>query len=186
MLIGPSLLYIATSLIIPFVRDYQTLLVLHFIHGLLLGIFIPATIMIVLRNLPVQWWVVGLAAYSFRLSFTGNSGVSLVDLYVQHLGWQWLYWQDAVVAVLMALLTWFGTPRERLNHQFLANADWGGMLLLGTGLSLIYAGLDQGNRLDWLEFGHGDRPARWRRSARGRLYRQRSAGRRTLGRARRC
>jgi DHA2 family multidrug resistance protein len=27
------------------------------------------------------------------------------------------------------------------------------MLLLGTGISMIYAGLDQGNRLDWLESG---------------------------------
>jgi len=29
----------------------------------------------------------------------------------------------------------------------------GGMLLLGTSVSMIYAGLDQGNRLDWLESG---------------------------------
>jgi DHA2 family multidrug resistance protein len=35
----------------------------------------------------------------------------------------------------------------------LDGADWGGMLLLGTGVSMIYAGLDQGNRLDWLESG---------------------------------
>jgi DHA2 family multidrug resistance protein len=153
VLVGPSLLYIAVSLAIPVVRDYQVLLALHFVHGLLLGVFIPATIMIVLRNLPVRWWIVGLAAYSFRLSFTGNAGVSLVGFYVQHLGWEWLYWQDAVVAVLMAALTWLGTPREGVDRQLLANADWGGMLLLGTGLALIYVGLDQGNRLDWFESG---------------------------------
>jgi DHA2 family multidrug resistance protein len=35
----------------------------------------------------------------------------------------------------------------------LRQADWGGMLLLGTGLSMVYAGLDQGNRLDWLGSG---------------------------------
>jgi len=153
VLIGPSLLYVAVSLIIPFVRNYEALLVLHFVHGLLLGVFIPATIMIVLRNLPLQWWVAGLAAYSFRLSFTSNTGVTLVDLYVQHLGWQWLYWQDAVVAALMAQLTWLGTPRESTNRELLARADWGGMLLLGAGLALIHAGLDQGNRLAWFEAG---------------------------------
>ena len=151
--VGPALIYTVTSLVIPFVRDYQLLLVLHFIHGLLLGIFIPATIMIVLHNLPMRWWIAGLAAYSFRLSFANNIGVSLVGFHVQHLGWQWLYWQDAVIAVLMALLIWLGTPREGINRQLLANADWGGMLLLGTGLALIYAGLDQGNRLDWFESG---------------------------------
>ena len=110
--VWPSLLYIATTLAIPFVRDYQLLLALHFVRGLLLGVFVPATIMIVLHNLPKHWWIVGLAAYSFRLSFTGNAGVSLVGFYVDQIGWQWLYWQDAVVAVLMALLTWLGTPRK--------------------------------------------------------------------------
>ncbi|UWU94190.1 MFS transporter [Bradyrhizobium sp. CB1015] len=153
VLVGPSLLYVATSLAIPFVRDYQALLTLHFVHGLLLGVFVPATIMIVLHNLPVRWWIVGLAAYSFRLTFTGNAGVSLVGFYVDHVGWQWLYWQDAVIALLMALLTWLGTPREGINRQLIEQADWGGMLLLGTGLALIYAGCDQGNRLDWFESG---------------------------------
>jgi DHA2 family multidrug resistance protein len=153
IMVWPSLLYVATAVAIPFVRDYQLLLALHFIRGLLLGVFIPATIMIVLHNLPKGWWIVGLAAYSFRLSFTGNAGVSLAGFYVEQVGWQWLYWQDAVVAVLMALLTWLGTPREGVNRQLMAQADWGGMLLLGTGLALIYAGCDQGNRLDWFESG---------------------------------
>jgi DHA2 family multidrug resistance protein len=153
VLVWPSLLYVATSVAIPLVHDYQLLLALHFIRGLLLGVFVPATIMIVLHNLPMGWWIVGLAAYSFRLSFTGNAGVSLVGFYVDQVGWQWLYWQDAVVAVLMALLTWLGTPREGVNRKLMAQADWGGMLLLGTGLALIYAGCDQGNRLDWFESG---------------------------------
>jgi DHA2 family multidrug resistance protein len=153
VLIGPSLVYIAISVLIPFARDYQTLLVLHFIDGLLRGVFIPVTIMIVLRNLPMHWWIVGLAAYSFRLSFTSNAGVSLVGFYVQHLGWQWLYWQDAVVALLMVVLTLLGTARECINYQLLAKADWGGILLFGASLALIYTGLDQGNRLDWFESG---------------------------------
>ena len=110
----------------------------------------------------MRWWIAGLAAYSFRLSFSSNIGISLGGFHVQHLGWQWLYWQDAVIAVLMALLIWLGTPHEGINRRLLAKADWGGMLLLGSGLALIYAGLDQGNRLDWFEIGHRDQPARWR------------------------
>jgi DHA2 family multidrug resistance protein len=53
----------------------------------------------------------------------------------------------------MGLMVYLGTPREPVNHEVLGDADWGGMLLLGTGVSMIYAGLDQGNRLDWLESG---------------------------------
>jgi DHA2 family multidrug resistance protein len=53
----------------------------------------------------------------------------------------------------MGLMVYLGTPAEPVNRDLLRNADWGGMLLLGCGVSMIYAGLDQGNRLDWLESG---------------------------------
>src|SRR5260370_19441662 len=53
----------------------------------------------------------------------------------------------------MGLMVYLGTPQEPVNRDVLRDADWGGMLLLGTGVSMIYAGLDQGNRLDWLESG---------------------------------
>jgi MFS transporter, DHA2 family, multidrug resistance protein len=69
------------------------------------------------------------------------------------LGWQWLYWQGMVLAPLMGLMVYLGTPHEPVNRTLLQQADWGGMLLFGTGVSMIYAGLDQGNRLDWLESG---------------------------------
>src|SRR6202030_1336607 len=48
---------------------------------------------------------------------------------------------------------YLGTPNEPVNREVVRDADWGGMLLLGTGVSMIYAGLDQGNRLDWLGSG---------------------------------
>ena len=58
-----------------------------------------------------------------------------------------------VLAPLMGLMVYLGTPYEPVNQEVLSDADWGGMLLLGTGISMVYAGLDQGNRLDWLGSG---------------------------------
>lgn len=153
VLIGPCVVYAVTSFAIPFVTDYHALLALHFMHGLLLGVFVPATIMVVLHSLPMRWWIAGLSVYALRLAFTSNAGVSLVGFYVQQLGWEWIYWQDGLVALLMVLLTRLGTPPAQINRELLASADWGGMLLLGTSLALIYAGINQGNRLDWFESG---------------------------------
>jgi DHA2 family multidrug resistance protein len=109
--------------------------------------------MIIFRNLPIKWWVPAIALYSIRVGFALDTGNSLVGFYVEHLGWQWLYWQGVVVAPLMGLMVYLGTPREPVNRDLLRNADWGGMLLLGASLSMVYAGLDQGNRLDWLGSG---------------------------------
>jgi MFS transporter, DHA2 family, multidrug resistance protein len=149
----PSLIYAAVSLVIPFIHHYPTLIVLSVLHGMLLGTFVPATLMIILRNLPIRWWVPAIAIYSIRVGFALDSSTSLVGLYVEHLGWQWLYWQGVVIAPLMGLMVYLGTPAEDVNHGCLKEADWGGMLLLGTAVAMIYAGLDQGNRLDWLNSG---------------------------------
>jgi len=149
----PSLVYALVSLVIPFVHDYTTLIALSIVHGMLLGTFVPATLMIVLRNLPIKWWLPAIAIYSIRVGFALDTSTWLVGFYVDNWGWQWLYWQGVAIAPLMGLMVYLGTPAEPVNRNLLKNADWGGMLLLGTAVSMIYAGLDQGNRLDWLESG---------------------------------
>ncbi len=149
----PALVYSLISLLIPFVHHYPTLITLSIVHGMLLGTFVPATLMIILRNLPIKWWLPAIAIYSIRVGFALDSSTSLVGFYVDHLGWQWLYWQGVVIAPLMGLMVYLGTPSETVNRDLLKHADWGGMLLLGASVSMIYAGLDQGNRLDWLESG---------------------------------
>src|SRR6266851_2954440 len=149
----PSLVYAVISLAIPFLHDYTALIALRIMHGMLIGTFVPATLMIVFRNLPIRWWLPAIAIYSIRVGFALDSGTSLVGFYVDHWGWQWLYWQGVVIAPLMGLMVYLGTPREPVNRELLRDADWGGMLLLGTSVSVIYAGLDQGNRLDWQESG---------------------------------
>jgi MFS transporter, DHA2 family, multidrug resistance protein len=149
----PSLVYAAISAAIPFVHDYNLLLAASIVHGLLLGTFVPATLMIIFRNLPMGWWLPAIAMYSIRVGFALDTSSSAVGFYVEHLGWQWLYWQSVLVAPLMGLMIYLGTPEEPVNRVLLRDADWGGILLLGAGISMVYAGLDQGNRLDWLGSG---------------------------------
>jgi MFS transporter, DHA2 family, multidrug resistance protein len=149
----PSLVYAAVSLLIPYIHQYHILLVLNILHGLLLGTFVPASLLIIFRNLPTKWWLPAIAIYAVRVGFSLNSGIAVVGYYVDRIGWQWLFWQDVFIAPLMALLVYLGTPHEPVNKSLLEEADWGGMLLLGTGMAMVYSGLDQGNRLDWLESG---------------------------------
>ncbi len=153
VLFWPSLVYAAISFVLPQVRNWELLVALHMMRGLLLGVFIPATIMIIFRNLPTKWWVPALAIYAFRLAFSLNTGPLLIGLYDTHFGWQWIYWQDMILAPIIGVLVWLGTPHEKTDIALLQRADWGGMALLGSGWALIYAGLDQGNRLDWFESG---------------------------------
>lgn len=153
ILIFPSLLYAVLSVLIPVVSEYSTLAFLSISRGVLLGVFVPATIMIIFRNLPMKWWLVAIGIYAARVGFSVNLSVWVAGLYLDQIGWQWQFWQDAVFAPLMALFTYLGTPREPINRELVRRGDWGGMLLLGAGMAMIYAGLDQGNRMDWLNSG---------------------------------
>ena len=48
---------------------------------------------------------------------------------------------------------WYGAPREKINLTLLRDLDWPGLAYSGLGFALLYAGLDQGNRLDWVNNG---------------------------------
>ena len=167
----PSLVYALISLVIPFVRDYPTLIALSIVHGMLLGTFVPATLMIIFRNLPIRWWLPAIAIYSIRVGFALDTSTSLVGFYVDHLGWQWLYWQGVVIAPLMGLMVYLGTPHEPVNRELLRDADWGGMLLLGAARldDLCRPRSGQSSRLAGI--GHGDGAAARRRRAVRRLSR---------------
>jgi DHA2 family multidrug resistance protein len=78
----PSLVYAAVSLVIPFVDHYPTLLVLGVIYGLLLGTFVPATLMIIFRNLPIKWWLPAISIYAIRVGFALDTSPSAVGYFV--------------------------------------------------------------------------------------------------------
>jgi len=149
----PSLIYAIVCFSIPFARNYPILMTLSILHGLLLGTFVPATFMIIFRHLPEKWWLWAITIYAARVGFTLDTSPSVLGFYVDNLQWEWLYWEGALIAPLMALLVFLGTPPTAIDRDLAQTADWGGMLLLGTSLSMIYAGLDQGDRLNWLQSG---------------------------------
>jgi DHA2 family multidrug resistance protein len=53
----------------------------------------------------------------------------------------------------MFVCVWYGVPREKVNTALLRNLDWPGLAYAAIGSGLLYAGLDQGNRLDWRSSG---------------------------------
>jgi DHA2 family multidrug resistance protein len=145
--------FTVTSLLVPLLGDYQLVLIVQTVRGLAVGTFIPVALGFILRSLPPRWWIWGIAAYSFRFVFSQNIASTIEAAYGEHGAWEWIFWQNVVLTPAMMVLVWFGLPREPINRATLRITDWGGILFAGLGFGLIYAGLDQGNRLDWLNSG---------------------------------
>jgi DHA2 family multidrug resistance protein len=153
VLLWTGTIFTAASLLPPFVSDYDTLIALQLVRGLVVGAFIPAALGFVLRSLAPQWWIWGIAAYAFRFVFSQNIAGALEGWYSESGRWEWIFWQNVVLTPVMLALVLIAMPRRPIDRDSLHRTDWIGIIFAGIGFGLIYAGLDQGNRLDWLNSG---------------------------------
>ena len=143
------LLFFLTSLLGPFSPNLNAFLVVQFIGGLGSGTFIPLTISFIIRSLPARLVVFAVALYAMNSELSQNVAASLEGWYADHWSWRWIEWQYCAMVPLMFICVWYGIPRERVNVALLRDLDWPGLAYAAIGLGLLYAGLDQGNRLDW-------------------------------------
>ena len=142
--------FAVTSALTPFAQNLSTLLALQFLSGLGSGCFIPLTLSFILRVMPMRLWAYGVALYALNLELSLNISASLEGWYVENFSWHWIFWQNVPLAMAMAacLRGVKQSPPPAVIHR-----DVYGLCSYGIGLALIYAGLDQGNRLDWLNSG---------------------------------
>jgi MFS transporter, DHA2 family, multidrug resistance protein len=145
--------FFTASLLGPLSPNLPAFIAMQLVGGVGSGTFIPVAIMFIVRNLPPRLVLYGLAAYAMNSEFSQNVAASLEGWYADTWTWHWVDWQYCILLAPMFGCVWFGVPREPINLPLLQNLDWPGLIYAGTGFSLLYAGLDQGNRLDWTSDG---------------------------------
>ena len=150
VLIGASIAFGVISLLTPLSATLPMLLTMQFLGGLASGFFIPLTLGFILLNTPPRYWAFGIAVYALNLELSLNISASLEGWYVEHASWHWIFWQNVPLALIMSLCLHRGIP---IRPTVPPPPDRFGLLAGGTGLAFIYAALDQGNRLDWLNSG---------------------------------
>jgi DHA2 family multidrug resistance protein len=146
-------LFFTTSLLGPLSPNLPAFLTMQFLGGIGSGTFIPLTISFILRSLPARLVVYGIAVYAMNSELSQNVAASLEGWYADHWSWHWIDWQYCAALPLMFGCVWFGMPRDEVNLDLVRNLDWPGLAYASIGFSLLYAGLDQGNRLDWSSNG---------------------------------
>ncbi len=152
LLWGIAVFFVA-SLLAPLSPNLNAFLAANFLAGVGSGTFIPLTISFVARSLPPRLVIYGLAVYAMNSELSQNIGASLEGWYTDQWSWRWIAWQYCFALPLMYVCILYGTPRENINTSLLKGLDWPGLAYSGLGFGLLYAGLDQGNRLDWTHNG---------------------------------
>ena len=151
VLIGASICFAVVSLLTPYAATLPMLLTMQFLGGLASGCFIPLTLSFILLHTPAKYWTFGIAIYALNLELSLNISASLEGWYVEHHSWRWIFWQNVPLALIMSLCLRAGIAVKPITTR--PPPDVFGLLAGGAGLALIYAALDQGNRLDWLNSG---------------------------------
>ncbi len=153
VLMVSAAIFTLSNFLLPFSPGLGGVLVFQIISGVSSGTFIPLTIGFVILNLPRRWVVYGVAAYAMNLEMSLNIAASIEGWFCDNGWWWWIFWDTALMAPLMMLCIHFGMPRQPINRDLIKTGDWPGILYAALGFSLLYAALDQGNRLDWLNSG---------------------------------
>lgn len=153
VLVPAAAAFVLLSGLIPFLTGYPALLAAHALLGLFLGFFVTATILIAFQCLPPPWWIIAFALFTFRLSLGMNAGVSLGALYTEYLGWEWIYWQGGLVMLAYGVLLRFCLPLGVVRKERLQGMDVSGMAFFCLGAMLLHVGVEQGERLGWLDSG---------------------------------
>jgi MFS transporter, DHA2 family, multidrug resistance protein len=145
-------LFTLTSIFLPFVHSYSLLVVALIIAGLTSGTFYPLTLTFALRNIPLRYLPFTIALYATFVDGAVNIAPSLYGWYRDHLSWHWMFWNSAVIAPVMMMCIYFGIP-PMLPRKSGPAPSFVGFLYLSAGLAMVFAALQQGQRLDWWRSG---------------------------------
>jgi MFS transporter, DHA2 family, multidrug resistance protein len=137
----------------PFIHSYSLMIVAMVLAGLTSGTFYPLTLTFALRNIPLRFLPYTIALYATFVDGAVNIAPSLYGWYREHLSWHWMFWNSSVITGFMMLCIYFGIPQAPPTKKSGSPPSFAGFLYWSAGLAMLYAAIDQGERLDWWRSG---------------------------------
>lgn len=153
VLLGAAALFSIICALLPFIHNYSLLLTALALAGMTSGTFYPLTLTFALKNIPPRFLPFTLALYATFVDGAVNIAPSLFGWYREHLTFQWMFWNSTVITAVMAVCIFYGIPRTPAPKRSGAPPSFAGFLYLSAGFALLFAALDQGQRLDWWRSG---------------------------------
>jgi MFS transporter, DHA2 family, multidrug resistance protein len=138
---------------LPFVHSYSLLLAGLVLAGLTSGTFYPLTLSFALRNIPLRFLPFTLALYASSVDGAVNLAPSLYGWFRDHLSFRWMFWSMAVLTPIMLWCIYRGIPPSPPAEKRGPVPSFAGFLYGSAGFALLFAALDQGQRIDWWRSG---------------------------------
>ena len=146
-------IFTVTCAFLPLIHSYSLLVAALIVAGLTSGTFYPLTLTFALRIGPVRYLPFTMAFYAVFIEGAVNVAPSLYGWYRDHLSWHWMFWNSALIAPVMMLCVYYGIPSAPAPKKGGQVPSFAGFLYLSAGLALMFAAVQQGERLDWWRSG---------------------------------
>jgi len=153
ILLSAASIFTLACVFLPLIHSYSLLIVVLIIAGLTSGTFYPLTLTFALRNIPLRYLPFTIALYATFVDGAVNIAPSLYGWYRNHLSWEWMFWNSAAIAPVLIVCIYSGIPAMPPRKKSGPVPSFVGFLYLSAGLALIFAALQQGERLDWFRSG---------------------------------
>jgi DHA2 family multidrug resistance protein len=153
ILLTAAAIFTLLCIYLPFIHNYGFLLVATALAGLASGTFYPLTLTFALRNIPLRYLPFTIALYASFVDGAVNIAPSLYGWYRNHLSWEWMFWNSAVITPLMMLFIYLGIPKSPPAKEHGEAPSFAGFLYASAGFALVLAACEQGERLDWWHSG---------------------------------
>ena len=138
---------------LPIVHSYSLLIALLAVAGLTSGTFYPLTLTFALKSLPLRYLALVIALYATFIEGAVNFAPSIYGFCRNELSWQWMFWIPAVLTPVMMTCIYFGIPQSPKPDSQKQPPSFVGFFYLSASFALLFAAVDQGERLDWWRSG---------------------------------
>src|SRR6266481_8741342 len=153
VLLAAAALFSIICALLPFIHNYSLLLSALALAGMTSGTFYPLTLTFALKNIPPRFLPFTLALYATSVDFAVNIAPSLYGWYRDHLSFHWMFWNSALITPFMILCIRLGIPPSPPRQSTGPPPSFAGFLYASAVFALLFAALDQGQRLDWWRSG---------------------------------
>jgi DHA2 family multidrug resistance protein len=153
VLLAAASVFTVICLFLPLIHNYSPLLTALALAGLTSGTFYPLTLTFALKNIPPRFLPFTLALYATSVDGAVNIAPTLYGWYRDHLSFHWMFWNSALITPFMILCIYRGIPAAPPRKSTGPPPSFAGFLYASAGFALLFAALDQGQRLDWWRSG---------------------------------
>src|ERR1700690_1432972 len=153
ILLSAAALFTMLMIFLPLVHSYSLVIAMVLLAGLTSGTFYPLTLTFALRNIPLRYLSFTLALYATFVDGAVNIAPSLYGWYRDHLSSNWMFWNAALITPVMMICIYYGIPKAGAAKKSGEPPSFAGFLYASTGLAMLLAACEQGERLDWWRSG---------------------------------